>query len=377
MATPTQVARRKPSKPVGIVMRPVQMDLFSQVAEDPDNRYINTIGLWDMAPRFVFLTDVDPKLGPRKYLDTVERHFFYDGVPYTLYLKPARIKRDGEEIEVYPGEREQLVEDVIRRIAVERGRLDMESQDLVRLSCSLYEIRRELEDTNHSFRTTEIREALMILRHAEVQIVRVDDGAGGKVTNVIATSSFPQIAFRDSSDDANQTTIQFNWVVAAALKTLQFRRINYDAIMSIDDVYSRWLYKRLYLSALYHDRGVDSVQMIYASEIQRDSGMARWKRWSNALARITKAVEYLRAKGIIDEFSKEEIIVQRRKEDVQYVIHLAGKVVDEIRQSIEKSREAKEDYVAVVGSEPTTFVPLDPSKQQNLNQRRMRRVAAR
>src|SRR4051812_16797194 len=138
---------------------PIQFDFFG--LDDP--RLTHTIALWDVAPRWVFRHGESLRDG--EYLKTIKRTFVYSGKVYSIALKPARIERDGKEIEQYPGEREQLVEEVIRRIAVLRNRLTYNGQDEVGVTFSLYEVRKELERTGHSFSFYEILEALNILHH--------------------------------------------------------------------------------------------------------------------------------------------------------------------------------------------------------------------
>ena len=83
---------------------PLQITAF----ELDDDRYTNTIDLYDIAPRFVFYKD--QKDGT--FLKSLRREFEHGGVTYQLLLRPGRVVRpDGEE-EAYPGEREQIIEAV-------------------------------------------------------------------------------------------------------------------------------------------------------------------------------------------------------------------------------------------------------------------------
>jgi hypothetical protein len=110
---------------------------------DEDGKRKNTIDLYDIAPRFVFYTS-NREAG--RYLDAVTREFEHAGKKYVLTLKPARVIRpDGSQVDEFPGEREQIVEEVLRRLAVERGRLELVDHDTVLLRFSLNEIRAELE----------------------------------------------------------------------------------------------------------------------------------------------------------------------------------------------------------------------------------------
>ncbi|HEV2602228.1 MAG TPA: hypothetical protein VGU24_01070 [Microvirga sp.] len=360
------------------VAEPVQIELFA-VTDDP--RFTNTIDLWDIAPRFVFYTDKDAREAG-KYLSSVEREFLHNGKAYRLVLKPARIRRDGKEIEEYPGEREQLVEEVIRKLAVEPGRLHMRERDQVAMNFSLYEIREELSRRSHSFRTAEIKEALQILRHAEIEISRVATGADGSddVTSIVATSTFPQITFRERGRDLSESSIQFNWFVAQALKHLQFRLLNYEVVMNLRDPVARWLYKRLHHTAVSARGGLE-VQEITAVEIHRDCGLADRARFRDVLRRIGRSVELLKAEGIIKAYDAVDVLERSqgrpRKADIRYTLRVSEAFIEQASLAHERWSEAAEDYRAVVGAAPAAFVRLDAQKRDELRVVRAKRRSAR
>jgi hypothetical protein len=360
------------------VAEPVQIELFA-VADDP--RFTNTIDLWDIAPRFVFYTDKDAREAG-KYLSSVEREFLHGGKAYRLVLKPARIRRDGKEIEEYPGEREQLVEEVIRKLAVEPGRLHMRERDQVAMNFSLYEIREELSRRNHSFRTSEIKEALQILRHAEIEISRVDTGNDGAddVTSIVATSTFPQITFKEKGRELSESSIQFNWFVAQALKHLQFRLLNYEVVMNLRDPVARWLYKRLHHTAV-SARGGLAVQEITAVEIHRDCGLADRARFRDVLRRIGRSVELLKAEGILTAYDALDVLERSqgrpRKADIRYTLRVSDGFLAQASLAHERWSQIADDYHALVGARPTEFVPLDAHKRETLRGLRAKRRSTR
>lgn len=360
--------------PLRLPGEPAQIELFA-IADDA--RFTNTVDLWDIAPRFVFYTDKDARAAG-KYLSSVEREFLHGGNAYRLILKPARIRRDGKEIEEYPGEREQLVEEVIRKLAVEPGRLHLRERDQVAMSFSLYEIREELARRNHSFRTAEIKEALQILRHAEIEISRVDVSANGQddVTSIVATSTFPQITFKEKGKDLSESFIQFNWFVAQALKHLRFRLMNYEVVMTLRDPIARWLYKRLHHTAVYGQGGVE-IQEITAVEIHRDCGLADRARFRDVLRRIGQSVDLLKAEGIIASYEGVDVLERSngrpRKIDIRYTMRVSQAFLEQASLAQERWSEALADYREVVGGDPTGFVPIDSRERDTLRRSRSKR----
>ena len=99
--------------------RPDQLDLFDGALPASPHAYTQSFAIYDLAPKYVFRTD-EREAG--KYLPVVHRTFRLADREYQLEIRPARVMRDGAEIEVYPGEREQVLEEALRRIAIEKRR---------------------------------------------------------------------------------------------------------------------------------------------------------------------------------------------------------------------------------------------------------------
>lgn len=330
--------------------------------QDGDARQTNAVGLYDLAPRFVFASG--ERGGDEKrdntHVESVTRSFFYNGEPYVITLDPARIKRrvrvDGNaegapkykvvRVEALPGEREQLVEEVIRRLATERARLVLVDGDNLRnakvqMRFSFYEIQKELARVRRTLSISEIREALLILSKTFLTIEQPADQAGGNAT-LLQSTAFPVVAMRgksgsvrlDDGDDVSgntETYLEFNPLVAKAILSLKFQSISYEMLMKIRNPISWWLYKRLSLH--YHTTSsVDSVE-IRASDIITNSGMNRSKRHRDTLRAIRVAVEALVTQGVLAGYDKEpeygsgsEIV------DVLYAFHPSDAFVEQIRR---------------------------------------------
>ena len=103
---------------------PQQLMLFQTFLPEAasDEKYSNTIELYDAIPKYV----TNPKLVDAmreggKYLPLMKRHFRHRGEGYHVIIRPARlVDREGKEKEYYPGIREELVEDALRKLALEQ-----------------------------------------------------------------------------------------------------------------------------------------------------------------------------------------------------------------------------------------------------------------
>ncbi|ALG75767.1 hypothetical protein VY88_33175 [Azospirillum thiophilum] len=337
----------------------MQLALWSHEPEqqDGDARQTNAVGLYDLAPRFVFASGErgGEERRDNAHVESVTRSFAYNGEPYVITLDPARVTRrvrtDAEyktvRIEALPGEREQVVEEVIRRLATERTRLMLVDGDnrrnaKVQMRFSFYEIQKELARVRRTLSITEIKEALLILSKTFLTIEQPADHPGGSAT-LLQSTAFPVVAMRGGKgvsvrldDDGEvggntETYLEFNPLVAKAIMSLKFQSISYEMLMKIRNPVSWWLYKSLSLH--YHNSGDVEPMAIRAGDIITNSGMNRSKRHRDTLRAIKVAVEVLVTQGVLAGYEKEsergagpEIV------DVTYALRPSEQFLEQIRR---------------------------------------------
>ncbi|GEO39753.1 hypothetical protein SAE02_39010 [Skermanella aerolata] len=334
------------------------------IFEEEDPRHTKMVALYDLAPRFVFDTNGDED-GQRKL---IEREFSFAGKRYRITIKPTVMKdEDGTLRTRYPGEREQIVEEVIRRLAAEKGRLSLQDSK-VRFPFSLYEVREELARVKHSYNTSEIKQAILILNECPVGIHALEDSK-----RLLSASAFPVIGMRtrNDSDDA-ETFVEFNPMVADAIRRLAFRQVSYELLMEIRDPIARWLYKRLHQEIASNGR---DVQQMLATEIRRDSGMAVWKKTRSMLARVRRAVEVLQERGLLAEVECEDQMVARRKDDILFVMKPSAEMMREVQRANRQVEDDASEYARLSGDSGTDeFRPVEREDLNELrNDRRRRR----
>lgn len=96
--------------------KPLQLTLFEMVLPE-DKDYSNTIEFYDFIPKYVCgkVKRIDGE-----FLRELEREFICKGNKYTVTIFPAKIKEsNGKSRDYFPSRREELVEDALRKIAVE------------------------------------------------------------------------------------------------------------------------------------------------------------------------------------------------------------------------------------------------------------------
>ncbi len=377
----------------------VQLTLF----EMEDRSQSHMIALYDTAPRFVFVSKgrgTEPELpAANAFVQSVHKEFPFKDALFTLTLQPARIYRPAKpgpgedpadkrmvEYEVFPSEREQIVEQVVRRLAMDRSRLSLmgDKQDRVRVHFSLYEIRRELRAVNRTMDTAEIREALEILARTRMIISKVPESGRKSARPVLESSVFPTLYIRPRTgeggeDDENDTYLEFNALVASAIRNLEFKPISYQWIMRLKSPVARWLYNRLSieygdLDLAHLSDGVHGVppMTLSADDIINNSGMNEWSRRRDTLRTVTSAVDSLVDEGILDRVEKTVSKDGRRINDIEYIMMPSRKFLDQVRRGNDVQVANAATYRAIAGSDerPKEFLPITPGQSVEVRRRR-------
>lgn len=347
---------------------PVQFDLFGT-----DSRALtNTIALWDVAPRGVFRLDMarGEEAGPALHL--IKRTFEYGEKAYQVSIAPAVFEWNGVEVAKFPGEREQLVEEVVRMLAVRGQRLVQRDEGEVGVAFTVYEIDQELERTGHRLSHNEIKESLNILHMSRVEIVRIDEESGKAKERVVSGSAFPMLVWGDRANNQSQTIVSFNWLVTQAMKTLSFRQIDYEKLMRMPGPIERWLYRYFAHDTLFFGRD-PTLRAIRASEILDGCGIVMRSRPRDTYKRIVQALNALQAEKIIEAYEVEGICQGLKKLDVSYTIQLTSEFVKAMRRADQVAREKREDFKVIVGTEPKGFVSANPEQRKQLKEIRTRR----
>jgi len=337
----------------------------SEILEHQRSHYIE---MYDLAPRFVLYTPDKMRSGTR--LEEIEREFQYRGNTYRLTMEPARIykksrgSQDRTKLDLYPGEREQIIEEVVRRLAVAGGRLTLSPGNMVRVTVSLREIYREMERIGRLTSFEDIREAIDTLNKTHVTIQNLDDNR----EKPLQFYPFLEVAYNKPKgqgwDERSGTSIVLNSIVTAALRDLDFRQINYDQLMGLRDPIARWIYKRI--SLIPKERAMVAMT---ASEIARDSGLANWSRWRDSVRRITGAVHVLVRPGILESVEEQREAEGNKLVDMTYMMNLSPSFVAEIRRSrrnMEANKRRLDREFEESGNDDRRFIMKSPAETQLL-----------
>jgi len=258
--------------------QPKQLSLFQTFLPETDDKYSNTIDLYDAVPKYFPTKHMAGRRESGKYLPILEREFEHRGESYKLKMRPARMQyKDGQEREYYPSYREEIIEEALRKIASDRLN-GVYLDDRAGVQFTLYALRKELWARGHALNLPDLLEGLKICNLASLSVQKADG------TAIIQAPIFPVLLVASKEDwlqnpkDA-RCYVQFNPLVTASIDHLTYRQFDYLTYMSYKHRLSRWLHKRL--AHNYIQAGLLSPYTIRMSTILRDSGAYQSKRGNN------------------------------------------------------------------------------------------------
>lgn len=326
--------------------RPTQLDLFSfnNIFESKRDKYSGTVELYDILPKY-FHDDVEPLRIKGKYLDIVKRDFVYKKQGMVLKLTPASLEqKDGSTKAFFPTQREEIIEDVLRKFATDSNRNEF-LDDRLSVRFTLYDLWKELKKIKHEYNYSQIREALEILNKTNLEI-KTENEEITFSSNMfesfgIVNKNKEEIDFDDDSDNEKKREnasknivyfVRFNSLVSNSIKDKSWRIINYDQCMQYKRAVSRWLHKRI--SHLFLARKIELPYNILLSTIIRDSGMTKYARITDNMIQVQKCLAEMISIGSIDRYVMEKIYSEEKKnklEDVKFLIYVSHTFFDDMK----------------------------------------------
>ncbi|MBF0188719.1 MAG: hypothetical protein HQL50_12415 [Magnetococcales bacterium] len=307
---------------------PLELAAFFHAGQQVERCYSNTIELYDAIPKY-FWGKVRREGG--KYLPSIQRQFKHKKSAYQVTVFPARIINGrGEEKDYYPGLREELVEDALRKLACEGRGLFLDQQ--MSVVFSLYELQQELKQRGHTYNINQIKEALLICARTSIELKPLDG------TRELSFTLFANVGLETREDwlqhgKRSRAFVRFNQLVTASIENLTFRQLDYETCMTYRSSLARWFHKRL--SHNFIQAGLSTRYTIRLSTILRDSGVQRYAKISNNIRAVIKALDEIREARIITRFTTEKIHGRRSNKimDAKFVLYPSQAFVREVRRT--------------------------------------------
>lgn len=287
---------------------PKQMLLFRFVEDSEEvmssseqakfRKYSQSIELYDFMPKYFW---GKAKRDENGTLPILTREFTCRDVKRKLRIHPAGVvvnETTNEAKYFYLGRREEIVEEVLRKLAIESGAF-YDGQPGV--SFTIGQIRRELAQHNHSYSYYEVLESLNILALTKIELINPGEKKASVIFSPIETLGL------SGDGDETQSYVVFSTLVTEAIKGLQFRLYNYKQVMSYRTVVARLLHKRM--AHHYKQASITNKYRIYLSTIIRDFGLTAQRSLGDNLREVEKSLQEMIDKSVLIGYVVSDKIV--------------------------------------------------------------------
>lgn len=285
--------------------KPVQLELFEALLP-ADKQFSNTIEFYDFCPKYVYWR---MERFQDKFFDRIEREFECRGTEYRLSIDPAKIKdSDGVVRDYFPGVVEELVEDALRKLAVDGHGLFLDDQAAV--TFTLYELQQELAKTGHTYSLEQIKKALMVCVGTTIHLTTQSG------ETVFSDHLFETVGLNTREDWKGQgkktkAFVRFNSLVTKSIKEGSWRQFNYEISMRFKHVVSRQLNKRM--SHNFTQANLAANYTIALSTMLRDFGLTTYEYVRDNLRHVTKALDEMVEKRVIRSYEVRNVYDTERK----------------------------------------------------------------
>lgn len=303
--------------------QPQQLKLF-----ESEESYSNTIELYDSMPKYYF-GGVEREKGKNvDSLPILNREFTHRNRSYKLSISPAAVqdKKTGKTINYYPSQREEIIEDVIRKISTKPTRAILFDSD-IGVKFTYYEVQQELKKIGHGYSLDQIKLGIEILNKS---VLETTSKEGNEIS--ITSSLFSYVGKETKEMGGKERVVViFNPLVTRSINQGTYRLINYEKLMKMKMQVSRWLHKRI--SHMFVQATLTNPYQILLSTIVRDSGMRVYKTVSERKRQIERALNELKESKIISEWKSDLQKEKNKILDVLYSLYMSNEFVADAKKA--------------------------------------------
>lgn len=348
---PSRDVQQMTSKLPPEVFQNRQLNLFQQfLCNTPSERekLSNSIELWDAVPRYSVSRQAMAKMRDEHgNLPLLQLDFEYRGAKFNVSIQATQIEekdehgkplktRDGrpKTLAFYPSASEELVEEALRKLAVDQESGFHNSAKLQSgVVFSLYQLREELSHRGHSRSFEEIKLSLEILSGSNIQLFASTSPSKSKP---FAKSPYLPVMAGVTRDDLKidpdaKWMVQFHPFITESIDKLSYRQFNYQQLMSHTTQLARWIHKQLILKYTFASK-IKLFEIRY-STIKRDSAMLdAYTRSRKAQEACDFSLNELVAHGVLTDLSRRvESGVRGKILDIVYTLNPSVAFVAEVK----------------------------------------------
>lgn len=324
-----------------------QLDCFFFL-KPADRKYSNTVELFDSIPFY--------SLQQPKNKEFVEKEFEHTKTrtTYTVNMVPGHSIQRSRKKDRYLSVTDELVEQVIRKIATEGQAFLYDGK--VAVAFTLYQIHEELSGLGLTRSYTEIRESIDILCTSFFNLKWADEKGNTKESTGHIFNDLKKVGPKELGDIEHKAKkdmycVVFHELVAKSIVEGTFRQFNYQLHMSIKDYVARWIHKRM--SHHYTQANAKNSKQYYHLSLKtiiQGAGLKENAQIYDNIKRIKKALETLIDRNVLYDYDikeKRETPRSKRTTDAVFCLYPSSAFAnDQIAANARSKRQRRANIKA-------------------------------
>jgi hypothetical protein len=351
------MAEVKTSRNVGMRDQLPLSDMFASyvIQDDEAGAYGNLVEIYDLVPRFcnwqkkAVLEDGICT----NFIGQVKGHHYHVTMTAAAINKRIKLTRkaankdrmddDKEEVIptrrtatetvfIYPGVREELVEDALRKFSVSGYGLVDGSQ--LKVQFTIRDLMQELASNGHTYSCNEIKEALNILNKAHLSIkTAATDGQGA---TEVSSTYLPYLHFahkRNVVENSDVCVAQLHPLIVRSVRGSTFRLFGYRVSMELGSSLARSIHK--HLSFYWLNASAHHPYSLGLVETMKATSRGLQERMNDNTRMMEKALQELVDNKVLSHVEKTVRRVPKSKkiDDVMYKLFPTNEYVSTIIKS--------------------------------------------
>ncbi len=303
-----------------------------------------TLDLFDAMPKYAFTRTT---IVTRATI--IEASFTFQGHTYRSEITPATLKDEtGKPRLIFPGGREQLVEQALRYLAVQSiAKTPVANKNGYSLYCitTLSQVRRVLSTWGHEYKISEIQRAIDILAGTQISLFYEQPGKSRhrvrKITANILTQSINDAVVNQGDLENASVAVAFHPLATKAIFAMAYWPINVLRVGRLKSPLARWLTMRLSHNFRHAERPTllspGKGYHILLSTILEERGTQPEKRLRACVEKVRQALKEMteadvlnRLQPFVEELRKKKSGRTLAIEDVLWTLYPSKAFAEEI-----------------------------------------------
>lgn len=328
----------------GLPERNKNHDLFATLLgpSGDTEQLSNLLSFWDSIPRYSVSRQIQASMRSESGTLPILRKEFQSpaGEECEMELKPARIELNGEEIDFYPSETEELIEDILRKIFLQQSHgIHDSNREESWCKFSINMIIKELKTFNKKRSLDEVKQALEIMENCRLTITV--NGKQAYSSNILSDKLLADRASYLRDPNA-LSAVKFSSLISRAINKFDYRQYNYADAMSLKQPLARWLFKRL--ADRFINAGLDApAYKTIFSQVDRDSGLMHHKRVTRRIEKLKDAIEELVDHKILRTYEMQAIKEDGKIADAVFMLYASGGFIREMKAANARQKIIREE----------------------------------